>query len=265
MEAASITTETDLYYEVRGNGPAVLMIAGATGDAGHFTRTAERLADEFTVITYDRRGNSRSTAGADAPTTATIAAQANDAASLIRACGFSQSVVFGTSGGAEVALELVARDPDAVHGAVVHEPPLLSVLPPTEEPDPLQPIFELAQTDPRAGLEAFIRANSSDAAWEAIEPATRERMLGNAANLFGRELGQFISYTPNLDALRAAGVPIVLLRSREGLPFAQPVQSWLEAQLGVGGGTLSGHHSPYFDMPELFAEELRPILRDLWG
>jgi len=265
MATVVTTTKTDLYHEIRGDGPAVLMIAGATGDAGHFTRTAERLADEFTVITYDRRGNSRSTVGADEPATATMAAQATDAASLIRACGFSEAVVFGTSGGAEVTLELLARDPGVVHGAIIHEPPLISLLPPQEGPDPLEPIFQLAQSDPRVALEAFIRANSSDSAWEGLEPATRERMLGNAVNLFGREIQEFISYAPQPEALRALKTPVVLLRSREGLPFAAPVQSWLGAQLGVMGGTLTGHHAPYFDMPEVFAEELRPILQKLWN
>ena len=60
MAMATSTTATDLHHEVRGSGPAVLLIPGATGDAGHFTRTAERLANEFTVITYDRRGRGES-------------------------------------------------------------------------------------------------------------------------------------------------------------------------------------------------------------
>ena len=38
----------------------MLFVAGATGDGGHFERVAEILSDEFTVVTYDRRGNSRS-------------------------------------------------------------------------------------------------------------------------------------------------------------------------------------------------------------
>jgi hypothetical protein len=29
--------ETLLYYEKQGNGPALLLIAGSTGDAGNFT------------------------------------------------------------------------------------------------------------------------------------------------------------------------------------------------------------------------------------
>ena len=266
MATASTTTVgTDLYHEVRGSGPALLMIPGATGDAGHFTRSAERLSDAFTVITYDRRGNSRSLVNADAPATATMAAQADDAAALIRACGFSQAVVFGTSGGALVALELLARHPEVVRGAIIHEPPLISLLPHQDGPDPLAPIFQLAQTDPRAALEAFVKLNSSDTAWQTIEPATRERMLGNAVNLFQREIAQFLSYMPDAKVLSALTVPVVLVRSREGLPFAAAVQAWLEAQLGVTGGTLSGHHAPYFDMPDVFAEELRPIVRQLWS
>ena len=255
---------SDLYHEVRGSGPAVLLIPGATGDAGHFTRTAERLSDEFRVITYDRRGNSRSTVDADAPGTATMAAQADDAAALVRACEETEAVVFGTSGGAEIALELLTRHPEAVRGAIIHEPPLLALLPHQDGPNPLEPIFEQARTDPRAALDAFVRVNSSDTAWEGLEPATRERMLDNAVNLFQREIAEFLSYTPDPEVLRALKVPVVLLRSREGLPFPTPIQAWLETQLGVTGGTLSGHHAPYFDMPELFAEELRPIIQKLW-
>ena len=50
----------ELHYDVQGTGPPVLLIMGATGDGGHFDATAGLLADEFTVITYDRRGNGRS-------------------------------------------------------------------------------------------------------------------------------------------------------------------------------------------------------------
>jgi hypothetical protein len=39
----------DLHHEVRGAGPPVLFISGASGDAGHFAHTAERLACEFTT------------------------------------------------------------------------------------------------------------------------------------------------------------------------------------------------------------------------
>jgi hypothetical protein len=55
-----VVNGTTLYYELTSTGPSVLCIAGTTGDAGHFAQVAARLADEFTVVIYDRRGNSRS-------------------------------------------------------------------------------------------------------------------------------------------------------------------------------------------------------------
>jgi pimeloyl-ACP methyl ester carboxylesterase len=34
--------ETELYHEVRGSGPPILLIMGATGDGGHFERQCGR-------------------------------------------------------------------------------------------------------------------------------------------------------------------------------------------------------------------------------
>ena len=72
-----------LYCEERGRGPAVLFISGATGDAGHWAKVADILADAYTVITYDRRANSRSPRPPGWAST-TIGEQADDAAALLR-------------------------------------------------------------------------------------------------------------------------------------------------------------------------------------
>src|SRR5262247_1484418 len=95
-----------LYYEKHGTGQSLLFIAGSTGDAGNFTRTAALLADEFTVVTYDRRGNSRS----ERPqgwTTTSVAEQADDAAGIIHALGLAPAVVFGASAGGPIALDVM--------------------------------------------------------------------------------------------------------------------------------------------------------------
>ncbi|MDR9854946.1 hypothetical protein RJP21_15130 [Paenibacillus sp. VCA1] len=61
VRSGFVKTEGDeLYYEVRGEGELLLMITGVGGDAGFYTYVADILADEYQVITYDRRGNSRS-------------------------------------------------------------------------------------------------------------------------------------------------------------------------------------------------------------
>ena len=61
-QSGHVTTEGDeLYYEVRGLGPPLLTIPPAGGDAGFYSFVADILSDEYKVITYDRRVNSRST------------------------------------------------------------------------------------------------------------------------------------------------------------------------------------------------------------
>ena len=117
----------ELYYEIRGGGPPVLLIMGATGDGGHFDELADRLADEFTVITYDRRGNGRSLAPPGWQTTS-AEEQAEDAAALLDALGTGPAAVFGRSSGGTFALCLLVRHPEAVRGAILHEPGLYALV-----------------------------------------------------------------------------------------------------------------------------------------
>lgn len=146
-----------------------------------------------------------------------------------------------------------------VRGAVVHEPPLLGVLPHEDGPTPLDAVFALAQTDPEAALEAFVRLNSSDSAWEAANPAVRNRMVDNAGTPFQYEVAQFITYKPNVSALHATTVPVTLLHSVAGVPFIPGVNAWLHEHIGW----TSSHHAPYFDTAAAFAEEIRPLLKQL--
>jgi pimeloyl-ACP methyl ester carboxylesterase len=134
---------TSLYYEKEGTGPAVLFVAGSTGDAGNFTRTADLLAGEFTVVTYDRRGNSRSPRPVGWTTTS-VSEQADDAAALILALDLAPAMVFGASAGGPIVLDLMIRHPRLVRTGILQEPSIFSVL-----PDPM------AALGPRRALEHF--------------------------------------------------------------------------------------------------------------
>jgi hypothetical protein len=55
MQSGRVTTEGDeLYHEVRGEAPPLLLIPGGGADGAAYSLIADVLADEFTVITYDR-------------------------------------------------------------------------------------------------------------------------------------------------------------------------------------------------------------------
>lgn len=258
--SAETPLSSDLYHEVHGSGPPILFIAGATGDAGHFGAVAARLADEFTVVTYDRRGNSRSPSLSPG-TRMSMAAQARDAACLIEALEIAPAIVFGTSGGGNIALQLAIDHPQVVRAAIVHEPALLAVLPdPQAAMSELAPVLELALHDPRAGADAFLRANTSDQTIDAMEPELHKRLLANGANLFANELEAFVSYVPDAARLAASRVPVRLLVSSDGLDFYAQITPWLHEHLDLQPEYLTGHHAPYLQHPEVFSEELRPLL-----
>jgi pimeloyl-ACP methyl ester carboxylesterase len=114
-----------LYYEVRGAGPVLLLICGGIYDAAGYAGLAGRLADHYTVVTYDRRGNSRSPLDGP-PERQSIEVHGDDAHRILTAVGVTgneSADVFGNSSGAEIGLELAARHPEQVRTLVAHEPP----------------------------------------------------------------------------------------------------------------------------------------------
>lgn len=265
-EAATMGTRevngTHLYHDVRGSGPAVLFIAGATGDGGHFARVADVLADEFTVITYDRRGNSRSPRPNGWATTSTDE-QADDAAGLLEALGLVPAAAFGNSGGAIIALNLLLRHPQVVRGAILHEPPLLSVLAhPEEVMAVIQPIIArgMAAGGPSGAVEAFLRSVAG-VDLDGLEPAVRERMLGNGETLFGVEFGTFEDYHPDAASLAAVRCPVQVMVGTDSAPFFRETVQWLASRLNVDPCVLPGGHAPQFDRPLAMAEAVRPFLR----
>ena len=261
---------TQIYYERRGHGAPVLFIQGATGDGGTFTRVAELLADEFTILTYDRRGNSRSPRPAGWTTT-TMDEQADDAAALLRALDLAPAVVFGTSGGGVILLNLLLRHPEVLRGALVHEPPLIPVVPGGAELGAhFQAMTEqaLATGGPRGAMEFFLRAEAGEANFELLEPALRERMLGNAELFFSTELEPFVTYVPDATALAQVRVPVFALagvehRGADGGPgdYHYEATRWVANRVGTNLIEVSGAHAPYLDHLQELAEALLPLLR----
>ena len=121
---------TTLYAEVRGSGPALLLIHAGAEDAEEYRAIAERLV-EFTVVTYDRRGTFRS--GHDEWPGQGSAQHADDAAALVSALGLSNGLVFGASSGGIVALQMALRHPDLVRRALIWEPGYLRHVPGGDE------------------------------------------------------------------------------------------------------------------------------------
>lgn len=261
---------TSLYYELRGNGPALLFIAGASGDAGMYTRAAEFLASGFTVITYDRRGNSRSLPPEGWEST-TVDEQADDAAALISALEMSPAYVFGNSSGATIAINLALRHPEVLRAVVAHEPPKIGTLPNRDE--------FLAQLKARMeeAYEAGGYANAMDVfhGWltgpdddEAEDAELRRRVQANGENWMRRELGVVDRYDPPADLVSGRTTPLAIGVGTSGgtelhtdllATYGEALRQ-LASGLGAHFASFTGAHVPYATHAETFAQELGDVL-----
>lgn len=95
-----------LHYEVRGQGPLLLLIPRGTGGAAACDGIADDLAAAYTVATYDPRGMSRSTLD-DPDAEQHVAEHADDAFRMLELLSPGEpALVFGASSGAIAALHL---------------------------------------------------------------------------------------------------------------------------------------------------------------
>src|SRR5579859_5532587 len=118
-----------LWYEVSGSGPLLILIPGASGTGESFRSLVPSLASHYQVVIYDRRGFSRSTLDGPQDHAQRLATDADDVRFLIEHRTSHPALVFGSSSGALVALEVLSRSPEQVQTVVAHEPPAVTLLP----------------------------------------------------------------------------------------------------------------------------------------
>ena len=262
------TGTIELYHEVCGSGPA-LLITGGTGDAGEWSNVAPTLGEQCTVITYDRRGMSRSPRP-DRWAAISMAEAADDAAGLLRALVQEPALVVGHSGGASIACSLVVRHPELVRHAVLYEPPLLAVVPDGDAVVAgLQAAIEpaMAEGGPRRALEQFMRANAGDEVvdqWcdRSIPAEERDRLLGNGEAFFERELPVFAAFVPDRDAMRASGVPLTVVVGADNRDtWYGDAARWLAEGTGADLVEQPGGHAGVFTHSEAFIALVRRIVR----
>jgi 3-oxoadipate enol-lactonase len=106
----------ELHYTDRGEGPALLLIAGIPAVADDWDALAVPLSANRRVIAYDNRGSGRSTVTPGPYTTSQLAA---DAAALLDHLEIAEADVFGMSMGGMIAQELAIGWPQRVRSLVL--------------------------------------------------------------------------------------------------------------------------------------------------
>ncbi|MBO0793772.1 MAG: alpha/beta hydrolase [Ktedonobacteraceae bacterium] len=254
-----------LYYEVRGSGPLLLMIAGGGGGgAGDWNGFVNALTDAYTVVTYDRRGALRSTL--DAPVEEIpLETHGDDAHRLLEALSSEPAYVFGSSAGALVGLDLVARHPEQVRTLVAHEPPA-HYLVTDEEPSQQSPLEIYRREGGLAALRQYAAQSGidyQDREAGVVLPEVSREGAANADALFKYTFLAVRRYRLDFAALSTASTRIVLAggsAGRESVPYRCTVA--VAERLGTTVVEFPSHHAGYITHPQAFAQRLREVLSE---
>ncbi|MFF4410989.1 alpha/beta fold hydrolase [Streptosporangium sp. NPDC001559] len=262
----------ELYHEVRGRGPLLLLIPGGTGGAASFEEIVDDLAADRTVVTYDPRGLSNSPLD-DPAARQRVEQHAEDALRLIDLLSPGEPVsVVGCSSGAIVAMHLLTAHPGRVARVVAHEPPLAEVLPDAAEHRAM--LARVREAFDREGLMAAAtvlaaglrRPGETADARPAAEPSPRaaarvERSMADAPYFIGRIIPSFMAHVPDVDRLRALSDRLVLAAgadSRGELPY-RPA-AFLAERFGTELVHFPGGHTGLSTHPAEFGKLLREVL-----
>ncbi|WP_405061764.1 alpha/beta hydrolase [Kribbella sp. NBC_01505] len=251
--------EAELYYEVRGSGPLVVLV-GAPMDADSFAPLADLLADSYTVLTTDPRGVKRSklTDGG----TSTPEQRADDLARLIQYVDRGPAVAFGSSGGAVSVLALAQNHPETVRAVIAHEPPLDHLV---ADGDELLAKSEKLMADYLSGdvvgawEQFFALANIQ------LPPGMAQMMFGGERDpqqvaderfWFAHEMRESISWRPDLARLSAVRVLVGIGSDSTG-QLCDRTSTALADLLGIKPTHFPGGHTGFADDPKAFEPELR--------
>jgi pimeloyl-ACP methyl ester carboxylesterase len=119
METVTSADGTTIAFDTTGGGPALVLVVGAFCDRHTTNSLAKRLAPDFTVYEYDRRG--RGDSGDTSPYA--VGREVDDLRAVVDATG-GAPFVFGHSSGAVLALEAAARAVP-MGKLVAYEPPYI--------------------------------------------------------------------------------------------------------------------------------------------
>jgi pimeloyl-ACP methyl ester carboxylesterase len=260
-----------LFYKVRGSGPLLLLLPGGTGDAEAFNSLAGHLTDHFTLLTYDRRGLSRSMVE-DPAKAPGIETHSDDAHSLLAKLAPGPALVFGSSIGAVIGLDLVARHSERVRACIAHEPPLPELLAEPERSQAANAQKEVEEIYRREGVAAAMgqfrviaglnfEDREPDLPWPPPPGPTTALQPANSDFFLRHDAGAVHRYRIDIDALQASQLQarIVAAHGATTPDWLPHTARTLAERIGTQSVEFPGGHAGYVTHPKAFAARLREV------
>ncbi|GGV30956.1 putative hydrolase YraK [Actinomadura cremea] len=259
-----------LYYEVRGTGPMLLISQSGEGDAGRSKDLVDRLVADYTVVTYDRRGLSRSVP--DAPAQGVSLAQhADDVHRLLAELTDQPAFMLGCSLGASIGFHVAVDHPGQISALIAHEPVTPPLLPADQRAHHEQELAHIREVHRREGLAATFRVVAEvlgiDPADRDVEPGlTPQPMTSQRVRNFDffveHDFAAVIGDTLDVSAL--AGTPTRIVpgagRTTPRMVFDNKCAFALADLLGTELHEFPGGHNGNTARPGAYAAAVRTVL-----
>ncbi|MBE1594358.1 alpha/beta fold hydrolase [Streptomyces stelliscabiei] len=277
IRALSVPGAT-LHFQIEGDGPVLVLSQSGEGDADRTVDLVPHLADRFTVVTYDRRGLSRSTLD-DPARPVTMADHADDVARLITEVGDGPALMAGFSMGAAIGLQTVARHPGLVSTLIAHEPVMPNLLSEADRAEHVAELKAIQDAYTAGGLEAAFPAIARHLGIDPAHDETEEgltpqpltiRRKANFAFFIGTEFTAVTSDDHYRDepvpAATAAGTRIIPATGRTTRSTVHTYRCALAlaAQLDTEPVQFPGGHNGNTAFPRATAKVLKDVLGLGW-
>jgi pimeloyl-ACP methyl ester carboxylesterase len=254
--------DTEIYYEVRGNGPDLVLLHPFPAHHGVWTPVAELLSSRFRVITPDLRGMGQSAPGEGA---ATMEKHANDLLRLCQDVEVEKTTFAGNSIGGYILFEFWRRYRERVKSIV-----FIDTKASADSDEARKTRLAAAEDVLKRGSEPFIDAQLPKLLGEStqrnrpdrVQEAKRMMMQASAAGIAAvqRGMAERPDSTPTLSAIN---VPTLVIVGEEDV--LTPMAEMEKIHRGVRNSVMrripkAGHYSPFEQ-----AEEVHRVLREFLG
>ena len=259
-----------LFYALDGAGACPLVLVHGSWDShDDWDLVVPRLAEPCRVLTYDRRGHSKS----ERPNgQGSVREDVADLAALIERLGLGPAWAVGNSFGASIALRLAGERPELCRGIIGHEPPLFALLGGDRGLESLLDdvcrkidavVARIASGDHAGAAEQFVETVAlGPGDWSAIPPEVRRTLIENAPT-FLDEARDPEQLGFDLDWIRGFSRPTLLSLGDHSPPTFAPVVAKLAGALPraeiltfTGAG-----HIPHVTHPDAYAEAVIAFVR----
>ncbi|MFC1955113.1 alpha/beta fold hydrolase [Chloroflexota bacterium] len=258
----------NLYYEVSGAGPSVMLCHGYTGSHRSWMSQISALSPKYQTVAIDHRGHGDSGAPSSAEDYS-VPILVNDVRALLNHLGITRCCLVGHSLGGFMAIQLVLDYPDIISSLILVDTSSgPSYVPGMKELG--EKLNEIARRD---GMAAAFEYNTQQnplvqrrfEKYPALREVARHRMLETSVDAYvylRKAMAEREDLTPRLGEI---SVPTLVIVGELDTPYHQPSEVMTESihfsRLQV---VPQAFHNPHEETPEVLNELLLNFLAELY-